>query len=235
MKKNHSTSLSTYSNGDKMDMVDKTIIVTIIRNKIELTHEEKTWLSVLIDNEYEGCCGCDETDDIYITFMKMIDYTGLDPFYEANCGNGHCFHIRKLSKLINIFIQNKYPFRFETISDITPDMYEEMKKYIKLTPEDKILFHDYMKNNIICSRSVLDKLFDKEMNERDELKIIKCVESHYVGSFLRPYLPIYISTNSIEIDEFCENQYSTLPESIQKEVSPLFIRNMIYEFLDSHR
>lgn len=154
-------------------LLTESILVCIIKNNITLSDNDKRALSIIINSNYSGCCGCEIYDEEYYQMKELTRIIESEKYYGySNCGNGNCIHIRNLSDLIKEIIP-QYPFDFFDMDDVNSkrdsndSLITQMYEYSHSIDEElmrKYLFY----NDDCCDGNNcrnLDELLDECVND----------------------------------------------------------------------
>lgn len=166
MKKNHSTSSSTYSNAHRNSkLITSTIISHIYKQHINLSSTQKRALSILINTNYEGCCSCNHESDVdYCLMLELTDIINDDSCFEfTHCNNKFCIHIVDRFKIIN-YILPTYPFDESTL---TTDDFLFMIRYGNLAPKEDF---DYIYYDIVNHEMTSSDDFEEDMSSVGYIK-----------------------------------------------------------------
>lgn len=194
------------------DLIDDTIFVHIVDSDIELTEKQEIALSILYDTDFEGCCACDTSDPIYLEMEKLEDIVPFtDCFEYANCANGNCIHIWKLSKLIKYLIPS-YPFDF----DEHPEIDSEMRDYVSNHINDK---------NFIAKLQFRYKIVE---HLDDNKQVFNEAQDKFI-SHIRRYSMKFIETNDNDIEKWVDIIHARI-----KDVPAYRIEQILRMFVDEH-
>ena len=193
-------------------MIDDTIFVHIVDSDIELTEEQKTALSILFDTDFEGCCGCDTTDPIYLSMEKLTDIVNNEECFDyANCANGNCIHVYKLAKIIKSLIPS-YPFDFDEHPEISSEM------------------EDYVSNHINDKQFItkLQSRYNITGEDLDNEQIYNKAHSAFIFDDIQRYSTKIIETNDVDIEKWVDiihKQIDNVPEYLIERILKLFVKN----------